>query len=279
MPDHWPPNTESRMSNFAFLATELPEIFDSAKRAEFYAASDPRTAAFHARRTVELAVQWAYTHDSGLRFPYDDRISALIHEPSFIKRAGGMPNATGKGYVDYVLWGDDGKPLAVVEAKKHRRRPPRRPAAGQALCRLPGADARPAPADLLQQRLQHLAVGRQAYPPRQVAGFYNKEALARLMTRRTQRQALDVTQVKDAIAGRYYQKRAIGSLNAQFGKALRKALLVMATGTGKTRTAIALVDQLQRAGWVKRALFLADRVSLVNRPATPSRPICRSRAR
>jgi len=73
-----------------------------------------------------------------------------------------------------------------------------------------------------------------------------------------------VAQVKDAIAGRYYQKRAIGSIAAQFMSGRRKALLVMATGTGKTRIAIALVDVLQRAGWVKRALFLADRVSLVN---------------
>ncbi len=70
--------------------------------------------------------------------------------------------------------------------------------------------------------------------------------------------------MKDAIVERYYQKRAIGSIGEQFAQARRKALLVMATGTGKTRTAIALVDVLQRAGWVKRALFLADRVSLVN---------------
>lgn len=76
------------MSNFAFLADEFPELLESAKRAESYAANDPRTAAFHARRTVELAVQWAYKNDSGLNFPYDDRISTLIHEPSFIKRAG-----------------------------------------------------------------------------------------------------------------------------------------------------------------------------------------------
>ena len=70
--------------------------------------------------------------------------------------------------------------------------------------------------------------------------------------------------MKDHIVERYYQKRAIGSIGEQFGQGRRKALLVMATGSGKTRVAIALVDLLQRAGWVKRALFLADRVSLVN---------------
>ena len=67
---------------------------------------------------------------------------------------------------------------------------------------------------------------------------------------------------------RYYQKRAIGSIAEQFANARRKALLVMATGSGKTRTAVALVDLLQRAGWVKRTLFLADRVSLVNQAAS-----------
>ncbi|MCG5238152.1 DUF4145 domain-containing protein [Xanthobacter oligotrophicus] len=76
------------MSNFAFLAAEFPEIFDSAKKAEGYGASDPRAAAFHARRTLELAVQWVYRNDGALTFPYDNRISALIHEPSFKARAG-----------------------------------------------------------------------------------------------------------------------------------------------------------------------------------------------
>jgi type I restriction enzyme R subunit len=76
------------MSNFAFLSAEFPEIFDSAKRAEGLVQGDPRAAAFYARRTVELAVQWAYKHDPGLKFPYQSNISALIHEPSFQKLAG-----------------------------------------------------------------------------------------------------------------------------------------------------------------------------------------------
>ena len=101
------------------------------------------------------------------------------------------------------------------------------------------------------------------YPPRTVAGFYKKDELASLVVRRAQREALDVAQVRGRIVDRYYQKRAIGSIAEQFASARRKALLVMATGSGKTRTAIALADLLQRAGWVKRTLFLADRVSLV----------------
>lgn len=176
----------------------------------------------------------------------------------------GMPNNKGVGYVDYVLWGDDGKPLAVVEAKKTTADP----MVGQQQAKLY--------ADCLekmhgQRPLIFCTNGYITwfwddlnYPPRRVAGFYKKDELARLILRRHQRKDIDVTQVKDAIVERYYQKRAIGSIFGQFASARRKALLVMATGTGKTRTAIALVDVLQRAGWVKRALFLADRVSLVN---------------
>lgn len=176
----------------------------------------------------------------------------------------GMPNGKGIGFVDYVLWGDDGKPLAVVEAKKTTVDPE----VGKQQAKLY--------ADCLEQMhgqrpLIFVTNGYEtwlwddlAYPPRQVAGFYKKDELYRLILRRTGKSKLDVAQIKDSIVERYYQKRAIGSIFAQFSQARRKALLVMATGTGKTRTAIALVDVLQRAGWVKRALFLADRVSLVN---------------
>src|SRR6478735_2166487 len=76
------------MSNFAFLAVEFPELHDSARRAETLALGDPRAAAFYARRTAELAVKWAFKHDPGLSFPYQDNISALIHEPSFQRVAG-----------------------------------------------------------------------------------------------------------------------------------------------------------------------------------------------
>ena len=176
----------------------------------------------------------------------------------------GMPNQPGVGKADYVLWGDDGKPLAVVEAKRATTDP----MVGQQQAKL-YADCLAAmhgqrPLIFYTNGYTTWLWDDHCYPPRSVAGFYKKDELTRLILRRGQRQALEATQVKDAIAGRYYQKRAIGSIFGQFTVARRKALLVMATGTGKTRTAIALVDALQRAGWVKRALFLADRVSLVN---------------
>lgn len=179
----------------------------------------------------------------------------------------GMPNAQGIGFADYVLWGDDGKPLAVVEAKRTTADP----AKGRQQAKLY--------ADCLetmhgQRPIIFYTNGYEThlwddtvYPPRRVAGFYKKDELVRLVLRRTQRAELAVSQVKDTIAGRHYQKRAIGSIFAQFTQSRRKALLVMATGTGKTRTAIALVDALQRAGWVKRTLFLADRIPLVRQAA------------
>ena len=175
----------------------------------------------------------------------------------------GMPNESGTGYVDYVLWGDDGKPLAVVEAKKTTVDPE----VGQQQAKL-YADCLEAmhgqrPVIFYTNGYKTRLWDDFFYPPRTVAGFYKKDELASLVVRRAQRDALDVAQVRGRIVDRYYQKRAIGSIAEQFASARRKALLVMATGSGKTRTAIALADLLQRAGWVKRTLFLADRVSLV----------------
>ena len=176
----------------------------------------------------------------------------------------GMPNASGLGYADYVLWGDDGKPLAVVEAKKTTVDP----AVGRQQAKL-YADCLQAmhgqrPIIYYTNGYETHLWDDEVYGPRVVAGFHKKDELASLLHRRSHRQPLDASQVKNAIAGRYYQKRAIASIGEQFEQARRKALLVMATGSGKTRVAIALVDLLQRAGWVKRALFLADRISLVN---------------
>ncbi|MCO6184833.1 DEAD/DEAH box helicase family protein [Rhizobium sp. L1K21] len=413
------------MSNFAFLSAEFPEIFDSAKRAEGYVASDPRSAAFNARFTVEQAVKWIYKHDSGLKFPYDRNISALIHEPTFMQRAGqaifakakliirignlaahetktttekdaanaarelfhltfwlartyakvpppdsltfdpaqltrsnalvkrayseltrlnaekeasdkafeelarknaeldaelkaaraerdkirrenesrpdhhdygeaqtreiwidtylkeagwpldqtrdreypvtGMPNKEGNGFVDYVLWGDDGKPLALIEAKRTKRDP----RAGQQQAKL-YADCLEAqfgqrPVIFYSNGYSHWIWDDAAYAPREVSGFYTKDELQLLIQRRSSAKPMGTVALNRKIADRYYQERAIAKVKESFEtKRQRKALLVMATGSGKTRTVIALVDVLMRAGWVKRVLFLADRVALVN---------------
>ncbi|MBD2472389.1 DEAD/DEAH box helicase family protein, partial [Nostoc sp. FACHB-145] len=177
----------------------------------------------------------------------------------------GMPNASGKGFVDYVLWGDDGKPLGIVEAKSSRNDP----RIGQQQAKLYAdcleAQFHQRPIIFYTNGYEHWLWDDTNYPPRQVQGFYKKTELELLVQRRTTRKSLAEATIKPSIAERYYQTRAIRRVTEAFETDKdRKALIVMATGAGKTRTAIALVEMLMRCNWVKRALFLADRVALVN---------------
>jgi type I restriction enzyme R subunit len=413
------------VSQFRFLEREWPAVFEAAARAEVAAHPDPRGACFYARRALELAVAWAYRHDPALRLPYQDNLSALIHEPTFklaageavfskarvintlgnravhshaaipagdalvavgelfhvcywlartyagvarpapnlafdpdalprttliarqtaeqlqaleialrerdeklavlladrttldeelvrlraqvaearqaaaaqpdthdyleaetrdyfidllLKEAGwpldqardrefevaGMPNPLEKGFVDYVLWGDDGKPLGLLEAKRTRRDP----RAGQQQARL-YADCLERvfgqrPVIFYSNGYEHWVWDDTSYPPRRVQGFYKKAELELLVQRRASRKPLASAAINGEIVERYYQTRAIRRIAESFERDRdRKALLVMATGAGKTRTVIALCDLLMRANWAKRVLFLADRIALV----------------
>ena len=177
----------------------------------------------------------------------------------------GMPNNRGIGYVDYVLWGDDGLPLAVVEAKRTRRNA----TVGQQQAKLYADCLDTAygkrPVIFYTNGYEHWLWDDLTYPPRQVQGFYTKDELQLLIQRRRTRLSLADVEVNDQIVERHYQVRAIRRISERFEiEKQREALLVMATGAGKTRTVIALVDVLMRANWVKRVLFLADRVALVN---------------
>ncbi|MFI7059857.1 DEAD/DEAH box helicase family protein [Kribbella sp. NPDC050124] len=180
----------------------------------------------------------------------------------------GMPNANGKGYVDYVLWGADGLPLAVVEAKRTRKSAQ----VGQQQAKL-YADCLEAqfgrrPVIFYTNGYEHWIWDDAAgYPPREVQGFYTRDELELMVQRRQTRQPLSGAAVNTETAGRAYQVRAIKAVGDAFDKKQREALLVMATGSGKTRTVIALVEQLMQANWVKRVLFLADRTALVNQAA------------
>ena len=415
------------MSNFAFLSAEWSMLFESASKAENAVHSDARASCFYARRTLELAVDWLFKHDKAFKLPYQNNLSALIHEPTFrqgvgdalftkarlikdlgnlavhsskkiaasdalsatrelfhfcywlartygrtsrpapgltftsaltpqhaavipaqtlgqlqkleaelrerderlsevlagkalvdqelqklrdevaaakkvnaaqpdthdyseaetrkayidllLKEAGwtldpkknfevevsGMPNAEGKGYVDYVLWGDDGKPLALVEAKRTTKSA----TVGQQQAKL-YADClermySQRPVIFYSNGYEHWMWDDASYPPRSVQGFFKKPELELLMQRRGSRKNLAETVIDGDIIERYYQHRAVRRVGASFeGDRQRKSLLVMATGAGKTRTVIALADVLMRANWVKRVLFLADRVALVN---------------
>ena len=414
------------MSQFGFLQREWSAVFDAALRAEAAVHADPRTACFYARRTLELAVSWAYKHDAALRLPYQDNLSALIHEPSFKQAAGeavfskarvintlgnravhshravpetdalaalrelfhvaywfartyaragrpgpslafdptalprpaateqqtaeqlhtleeglrerdeklatlladkgaldeelkrlradvtkakkaaaaqpdthdyseaetrdyfidlllkesgwpldqdrdrefevsGMPNAEGQGFVDYVLWSDDGKPLGLVEAKRTRRdaRVGQQQAKLYADCLERQFGQRPI--IFYSNGYEHWIWDDNRYPPRRVQGFYKKAELELLIQRRETRRTLAEASISSEIVERYYQTRAIRHISEAFERDNdRKALLVMATGAGKTRTVIALSDLLMRCNWAKRVLFLADRVALMN---------------
>ncbi|WP_244500454.1 DEAD/DEAH box helicase family protein [Methyloceanibacter methanicus] len=421
------------MSQFSFLQSDFSPVFDHARKAEVAALNDPRAACFYARLALETAVKWMYAHDAALRQPYNDTLSALIHEGSFralvgsalvtkariIKDLGnravhdtrpvaaqaatttlrelfhfsywlvrtyargikpnpgvqfapgdlpkttqveettlarlqtiakdyadkeqaqaeaesariqteeqraeletqiaklkaeiaavrnaneaatdthdyseaqtrdafidlllhesgwpldqerdrefpvaGMPNNTGEGFVDYVLWGDDGKPLALVEAKRTKRdaRVGQQQAKLYADCLEKQFGRRPV--IFYTNGYEHWMWDDESYPPRSVQGFLKKDELELLIQRRTARKSLAAVNIDGDIVERHYQHRAIRRVGEAFEKnCQRKALLVMATGAGKTRTVIALIDQLMRANLVKRALFLADRVALVN---------------
>ncbi|MGH2396132.1 MAG: DEAD/DEAH box helicase family protein, partial [bacterium] len=179
----------------------------------------------------------------------------------------GLPESaakTGKGRADYVLWDNDGKPLAVVEAKRTTSDAK----VGQHKAKVY--------ADALEKQFGQRPVifytdgyhthlwDDLRYPPREVQGFYTKEELRLLVQRRVGRQNLATLPINDQIAGRTYQSHAIRRVAETFeADAARHALLVMATGSGKTRTVIALTDLMMRANWVKRVLFLADRKVLV----------------
>ncbi len=178
----------------------------------------------------------------------------------------GMPpqkGGKGNGYADYVLWGDDGLPLAVIEAKKTTRDPQ----VGKQQAKL-YADCLQAmhgrrPIIFFTNGFETYLWDSGQYPERQVQGFYTKDELAWLIQRRGTKLPLDDVATNKNIVDRYYQEEAIRYFAKTLESQRRKGLFVMATGTGKTRTAIATVDVLMRANWVKRVLFLADRTSLV----------------
>lgn len=180
----------------------------------------------------------------------------------------GMPNNHGIGYADYVLWGADGLPLAVVEAKRTSKSPEigQQQAKLYADCLEKATGRRPI--IFYTNGYEHWIWDDAAgYPPRQVQGFYTRDELELAIHRRHARQPLADVTIDTEIVERHYQHRAIRAVDKDFADKRREALLVMATGSGKTRTAIALVDQLMKAGWVKRVLFLADRTALVTQAA------------
>ena len=175
----------------------------------------------------------------------------------------GMPNKSEVGYADYVLYDDMNIPLAVIEAKRSCKDP----AVGRQQAKLY--------ADLLEKKYKRRPVifitnGFETriidndYPERRVSSIYSKRDLEKYFNLRKTKSHLNYIAINKNIAGRYYQEAAVRAVCEAFDKGnRRKALLVMATGSGKTRTVISLVDVLLNNGWIKNILFLADRNSLV----------------
>jgi type I restriction enzyme R subunit len=365
------------LTHFAFLQRDWPDVYDAAARSERATYFDPRTACFYARRALELAVAWAYKHDAALRLPYQDNLSALIHEPSFKQAAGeavfskarvittlgnravhghraipaedavvavrelfhvcywlghtygrvekpspglafdasklakpglgpkqtteqlqqleaalrerdeklavvladratldeelkrlraevaaakqaaaaqpdthdyseaetrdyfidlllkeagwaldqardrewevaGMPNNQAKGFVDYVLWGDDGKPLGLVEAKRTRRdaRVGQQQAKLYADCLELQFGQRPV--IFYSNGYEHWIWDDANYPPRAVQGFYKKPELELMIQRRGSRKPLATAEINPAIVERFYQTRGIRRIAESF---------------------------------------------------------------
>lgn len=177
----------------------------------------------------------------------------------------GMPRelGSGEGFVDYVLWGKDGTPIALIEAKRTFR------------------DARKGThqawlyANCIEQMTGHRPIifntnGYEYYiwddknsPQRQVSSIFSRDDIQRLFNRRVTRKNLNEIEIDDNITDRYYQKQAIRAVCDNIEKGHMRSLLVMATGTGKTRTASSLTDVLSRGGYITNTLFLADRTALV----------------
>lgn len=175
----------------------------------------------------------------------------------------GMPNNAEVGYADYVLTGDDGKILAVIEAKRTCVDVSKGRQQAKLYADLIAVRQGRRPVVFLTNGFDTRIIDNQ-YPERKVAAFYAKRDLEKLFNFQSMRSSLNSISVDRNIAGRYYQEAAIKAVCDSFGnKNRRKALLVMATGSGKTRTVIALCKVLLEHGWAKNILFLADRKSLV----------------
>ena len=175
----------------------------------------------------------------------------------------GMPNTQETGHVDYVLYGENGKPLAVIEAKRTSKDAK----IGQQQAKL-YADC--LEKEYAQRPIIYYTNGKEiymwddvSYPERKVSGYYTQDELQLLIRRRDSKENLEHIYIANNIANRPYQLEAVKKVCESFEQKHRRELVVMATGTGKTRTAISLVDVLTSKNWVQNVLFLADRTELV----------------
>ncbi|MGD9813578.1 MAG: DEAD/DEAH box helicase family protein, partial [Bacilli bacterium] len=192
-----------------------------------------------------------------------DKANVKLPEKAGIEiKVNGMPNNQGIGFVDYVMYGSNGKPLAIIEAKKTSVSPIKGKEQALLYAKCLEREYGYLPIIYYTNGYQIWIIDQLGYPARQVFGFHMIKELEYLMKLRHRGLIKDLT-VDEKITDRAYQKMAITNVVETFNHYRRKALLVMATGTGKTRTAISLVELLTRNHWIKNVLFLADRTALV----------------
>ncbi|MDP5184892.1 DEAD/DEAH box helicase family protein [Blastococcus sp. BMG 814] len=297
--DRYSRQSADRPGRLAFDADAIPRPVPASVRikrqeelraqAERYAAQDAELARERERNAglevqiaalqAQVAAAVAANEARPVAHDYDEATTRDLFIDLLLREAGwplteerdrefpvtGMPSAQGTGYVDYVLWGDDGRPLGLVEAKRTRTGP----TVGQQQAKLYADRLEAAygtrPVIFCSNGYEHWIWDDVSAPPRPVQGFYTRDELALLIARRTTRRTLADTVIDSRIVERHYQVEAIRRVAETFEvDRQRQALVVMATGAGKTRTVIALADLLMRANWAKRVLFLADRVALVN---------------
>ncbi len=244
-----------RATQLEKTAEELEEVHDKAQRAANELHFDEATTR---KRLIDmqLAEHGWEVGANGASTESVTQEEKVLHQPT----------KSGEGSADYVLWDDNGKPLAVVEAKK------------TAVDAEKGRHQARHYADGLEKMHGQRPVifytnghdiwiwddhASQGYPPRRLYGFYSKTSLQYLVRQRRERKALNSVSPRPEILGeRLYQHEALKRVCERYEDKQRKALVVQATGTGKTRLAIAISDVAMRAGWVKRVLFLCDRREL-----------------
>ena len=278
-----PPMAQIAKLTLAQLRAREAELAAKDKKLSEALAGNALLAAEIAQLRAEVAAAQAAnaarpdTHDYGEAATRDQFIDLYLREAGWDPSApgvaevevAGMPNPSGKGFLDYVLWGDDGKPLALLEAKATKHDVLKGQQQGKLYADCLEQKHGQRPIILCSNGYEHVVWDDTQSAPRPIQGFYTKDQLELAIQRRTTRRSLVGAGINGAIVERPYQFRAIRLIGEAFEQHHnRKALVVMATGAGKTRTVIALCDMLMRQNWAKRVLFLADRVALVSQAVT-----------
>lgn len=233
------------------LAAQLQQLRQQKQQAEEFAL-DPLTEARTRRRFIDWDLQ-----EAGWTLGSNCRTEEFVSE---------MPNTSGYGFADYVLYGQDMRTLAIVEAKRTSHSAKKGLKQAQLYADSLAKKEGRRPFIFLTNGYDIFFVDddvKSNYPSRKVAGFFSPSELADRMEQRESRRPLTSGQPDFTIADRPYQIQAVRAVQEAADAKRRKFLVVQATGTGKTRVAVSIVDLMMRTGWVKRVLFLADRTALV----------------